>query len=276
MSVDGNLWYVKLADGDVERVTLDQLDEAFQGGQIDENSMVLAAGSEKWMRLADLLGLADATPPPPPPTPTPQNAVPTRTVPVPAMQQAAFARPPAAAQPFGTMRPPAGMPVIPVASSLRPVSFDLGAQIDFGDVQYPRPSRKRWVVGALGTALVLGVGAFFVVTRTAGGNASADTSPPTFAAAAALPPPAPPPPPVAIPTPAQVTNAGPSPVMDPTQQHLTDAQREKLLEADKKMKASHPKSHGGGGGGTSTSPPRPKSTSFTTTGSKYDPLNSSL
>jgi hypothetical protein len=272
MSVDGNLWYVKLADGDVERVTLDQLDEAFQGGQIDENSMVLAAGSDQWMRLADLLGLADATPPPPPPTPTPQNAVHARTVPVPAMQQAAPVRPAAAMQPLGTMRPPAGMAVIPVASSLRPVSFDLGAQIDFGDVQYPRPSRKRWVVGALGTALVLGAGAFFVVTRTAGGNASADMAPPTFAAAAALPPPAPPPTPVAIPAP-QATNAGPSSVMDPTQ-HLTDAQREKLLEADKKAKASHPKSHGGGGG--TSSAPRPKSTSFTTTGSKYDPLNSSL
>ena len=45
MSGDENLWYVKTPDGDVHRVTLDQLDEAFQAGRIDENVMVLAAGA---------------------------------------------------------------------------------------------------------------------------------------------------------------------------------------------------------------------------------------
>src|SRR5579862_5715260 len=84
MSVDENLWYVKLADGDVERVTLDQLDEAFQKGQIDENSMVLAAGSEQWMKLAELLGLSEGAAPPaaaPPPPAQPVAASP-RPVPV--------------------------------------------------------------------------------------------------------------------------------------------------------------------------------------------------
>src|ERR1700730_18030397 len=100
MNVDGNLWYVKLADGDVERVTLDQLDEAFQSGQIDENNMVLASGSDQWMRLADLLGLSDVTPPPPPPTPTPQIAMQARTLPVPTMHPAAAVRPAPAMQPL--------------------------------------------------------------------------------------------------------------------------------------------------------------------------------
>ena len=57
MSGDENLWYVKTDDGDVHRVTLDQLDEAFQAGRIDENVMVLAAGATKWAKLSDLAGL---------------------------------------------------------------------------------------------------------------------------------------------------------------------------------------------------------------------------
>src|SRR5580700_9642390 len=66
MSVDENLWYVKTEDGDVHRVTLDQLDEAFQAGRIDENVMVLAAGAQKWAKLSDLAGLDEpATAPAP-------------------------------------------------------------------------------------------------------------------------------------------------------------------------------------------------------------------
>jgi hypothetical protein len=63
MSGDENLWYVKTPDGDVHRVTLDQLDEAFQAGSIDENVMVLAAGATKWAKLGDLAGLDTPTPP---------------------------------------------------------------------------------------------------------------------------------------------------------------------------------------------------------------------
>ncbi|HEY3822048.1 MAG TPA: hypothetical protein VGL81_33005 [Polyangiaceae bacterium] len=57
MNGDENLWYVKTPDGDVHRVTLDQLDEAFQAGRIDENVMVLAAGAQKWAKLSALAGL---------------------------------------------------------------------------------------------------------------------------------------------------------------------------------------------------------------------------
>jgi hypothetical protein len=51
------LWYVKLANGDVHRVTIDQLDGAFQAGHIDESTMVLAAGASQWTKLGDLAGL---------------------------------------------------------------------------------------------------------------------------------------------------------------------------------------------------------------------------
>jgi hypothetical protein len=61
---DVDLWYVMLADGDVHRVTLDQLDEAFQAGHIDQETLVLAEGARQWSPLGQLAGL-DETPPPP-------------------------------------------------------------------------------------------------------------------------------------------------------------------------------------------------------------------
>ena len=51
MSADGGLWYVKMPDGDVEPMTLDDLDEAFNADRIDENVMVLPAGQTQWARL---------------------------------------------------------------------------------------------------------------------------------------------------------------------------------------------------------------------------------
>jgi hypothetical protein len=290
MSVDG-MWYVKLADGDVDRVTLDQLDEAFQNGQVDENSMVLADGADRWMKLADLLGLSEGAAPAPAaiaqpvamqaPVAMPPLVAGRATQPPIVVQGQVATKPgvatqrPIAAQPPLGMAPPLSMPPIPVTASLRPVSVDLGSQIELGDLQFRGSSRKRWVVGMLGTVLVLGAGAFFVVTKTAS-SARADATRTFAAATAAQPPPAPetpapPPPPVVAPAP-QATNAGPSSVMDPTQR-LTDEQKRKILEAEKSVK-SHPKSRSGGGGGTYH--PKEKSSGFTTGGNKFDPLNSSL
>jgi hypothetical protein len=248
MSADGSLWYVKLADGDVGHFTLDELDEAFQTGRVDENSMVLAAGSDQWMKLADLLGLSEV---PPQATPPPQ---------APIMQQ-----------PTASPRPLAGMPASLGASSLRPVSVDLGhiGPLDLDEVPFRTPSRKRWVALAFGTALVVGASAFFVVSRTA---ASAASSPaPDFRAAAmvALPVPAPEPakpvsPPLATTDPIANANAA----------HFSEEQKKKLLEADQKMK-SRQKAHAPGGSAVSHAS-RPNSPVFTTSGNKYDPLNSSL
>lgn len=288
MSVDG-IWYVKLADGDVERVTLDQLDEAFQNGQIDENSMVLADGADVWTKLGDLLGASEVSPPvataPAAPPQAMYGAVAQARPPVaagrpvPVTQPLGRAAP--ATQPMAMMRPPAAQ-FVPVASSLRPVSVDLGERPDLGDLRYPTPSRKRWVVGAMGAILALGGGAFFAVTHSSARQADAPSTP-TFAAAAAVqfpspvtPSPAAPPPPAPSPQP-PVSNPGRSSVMDPTQQQpraLTDDQKKKLLEADKKVK-SHQNSRvaGGGGGGGGH---REKSTGFTTGGNKFDPLNASF
>lgn len=61
MSTSGDHWYVKLSDGDVHRVTLDQLDEAFQAGHIDGETMVLASGATQWTKLGALAGIDDDT-----------------------------------------------------------------------------------------------------------------------------------------------------------------------------------------------------------------------
>jgi hypothetical protein len=62
MSGDENLWYVKTDDGDVHRVTLDQLDEAFQAGRIDEHVMVLGGTATRWTKLGQLAGIDEPPP----------------------------------------------------------------------------------------------------------------------------------------------------------------------------------------------------------------------
>jgi hypothetical protein len=298
MSVDGNLWYVKLADGDVERVTLDELDVAFQSGQINETSMVLAAGSDKWMKLSELLGASDdpsedATDPGPRSTqaPSPAQAHPpmqavapqgapgtgtqAMTSPV-AMRVAPHGAPAPSPAPVRVALPAAP----PMARSLRPISIDLS---ETGDVPFRRSSKKRLVVGMLGTVAALGVVAF-VVVRQRSASAAADPMPSFAAAAAVMPAPEPvaqKPAETAAPTPPtgtpQAAIGSRSPVMDPTQQQpLSEDQRVRLAENDKKMKSKAKGHPAGGGTASSHSSSKDKSTSFTTGGNKFDPLNASF
>lgn len=64
MSIDvtsGNdlgLWHVQLG-GSVRTMTLDELDQAFQSGVIDERTMVLKAGALHWTTLGDIAGIDD-------------------------------------------------------------------------------------------------------------------------------------------------------------------------------------------------------------------------
>jgi hypothetical protein len=343
MSVDG-IWYVKLDDGDVERVTLDQLDEWFQSGRIDEKSLVLADGADQWMKLADLLGLSDtadqaetapATPvavaaaaglvpaaPVPQATAQPAYAAPpaapvmatpvatgyvaapaqgpvmatavatlqgipaiavapvaARPTAAPAMTSAPVAQPQRFAVPGGHpgtpimgMRPPVVPHATPMVASVRPFSVDLGSVADLGDVSFRKSSRKGWVIGGVVAALAAGVAGFIVMTQS---SASSQPEPaPVFAAAAASPPPTPtttPDPVAPASSPDTPSQRGVSSIMDPTQGRLTDDQRKKLLEADKKSKMPVSTS-----GPSTWHAPKEKPSSFTTSGNKYDPLNSSL
>ena len=152
---DNDLWYVKTADGDVNRVTLDQLDEAFNAGQIDENVMVLPAGEETWVKLGALLGLDQPAPSPValPPTPT------------------AFALP----------------------QSLRPVSLDLSDDLD--EAPFKKKSRKGVVLGAMVGAIALGGVIFAAVHSAGSVDTSTATAaiaaPPPVTAAPPPPPVAP-------------------------------------------------------------------------------------
>jgi hypothetical protein len=165
MSEANELWYVKTADGDVDRMTLDQLDEAFNDGRIDENVTVLPAGETKWVRLGVLLGLDQPQPP--------QVALPATPV--------AFAAAP---------------------NSMRPVSIDLSDDLDAAP--FRKKSRKGVFLGAAVGAIAL-AGVVFAASRSGGIDVSKATAtiaaPPPVTAA---PPPPPPPAPVPTTTAAPV------------------------------------------------------------------------
>jgi hypothetical protein len=286
MSSSGDLWYVKLASGDVHRVTLDQLDEAFQAGHVDENTMVLAANGTRWMKLGDAAGLDDAPAPAPAPAPV-AAAAPSRVVAAPA----AVVAPGAAPIPVAYVAPrTAQAPLMgyPNPSSLRPVSMDLG---DVNDLDLDLPfrrggSRKRWVFAGLGVAtlaVVAGVATARpdLAAQLTGGNTGV-----AAAAAVVAPPPAPVTPPATpapAPAPMTATNTTTSPSSpgdSPLTPRFTDQQKQKLLDSDKqhdqKSKA-HAASHAASTtGGSSHASPRSKSPVFTTSGNKFDPLNSSI
>jgi hypothetical protein len=254
------LWYVKLPDGDVEPLTLDELDEAFQAGHINSNTMVLAAGATQWERLGQLAGLE---------------------------QPAAVAQPLPLPQPLPYQQHRVHVAYTPTPNSLRPVSVDLG---DYGDedTSFPKPKKsKKWVVGV---ALVAGVLGFAAFQAQRSGVISVDRllSGVSPAAAAA---PAPAPQPVTPPAPApEVTNpvaatasAAPAvtavgnPLTDPAAR-LTQEQKDKLAAADKQLAAktkAHTKVHGGGSVSVHT-PAKSKAMGFTTGGNKFDPLNATI
>jgi hypothetical protein len=162
MSGDHDLWYVKTADGDVDRMTLDQLDEAFNAGHIDENVTVLPAGQNNWVRLGTLLGLDQpATPPPVSFAPVPRYA--------------------------------------PVPNSMRPVSFDLSDDLEFPELH--KKSRKAIGIVAIAAVLLIPAGILGAnrmhlgsLGSTPNVAAAAMQAPPPVTAAPPPPAPVPPPP----------------------------------------------------------------------------------
>ncbi len=343
-----DLWYVKLADGDVHRVTLDQLDEAFQAGHIDAETMVLASGSSNWSKLGLLLGLdeeeievgapAPAAPPdpvavaPPASAYSPQLEAPFASHPMSGVAHAApapaappasasgavpahafpptythtnhstvrIAQPPhpasgpAATLPFAAR--PAGDPAVdraPLPGSLRPVSVDSSDDFDFRARR--RGGKAKWVVALLVVAGLGAAAAVAVVQRPGWAQPTLNRlglHGPSAAQAvsAALTPadPAPTPTPAATPAPSAAPEAivasapsstpGAESPLSPNfgnQPALSEDQKKRLADADKK--AHSKKSHGGGASHAGTGANgKSKSTTFTTGGSKYDPLNSSI
>jgi hypothetical protein len=276
-----DVWYVKLANGDIHQVTLDQIDQAFDGGRIDSKVLVRPEGTEEWKTLAELAGLDDA---PPTAAPAVAASVPPLAYVSPAAYGpvAASVPPVAYAQAAASVRPamhmyPPPVASLPPAAYVRPYTPEpastgaVGADFDDSDVTFRR-SRKGWVVAVLGVAAAAG----FVCVSVIRSRGSTDDTKSTATAAKPAPimaPPAEPMPAPPPPTPAHPSMAGAQSSNDsPLTPRFTEQQRQKLVDADKqrdeKTKAKST-SHATGGR-------RPKSTGFATGGNKFDPLNSAI
>lgn len=53
-------WYAKLPNGDIEAMTLDELDVAFGNGVINTSTLVLAPEATSWHELGELAGLGES------------------------------------------------------------------------------------------------------------------------------------------------------------------------------------------------------------------------
>ncbi len=96
MSVGDDLWRVRVAPDDEKVLTLEQVDDLFRLGMIDENTMLWQEGMSEWLPLRVVAGLddeADAAPP----------AAPTSQLPWPASQ---LPRPPTPPPPPTPLPPP--------------------------------------------------------------------------------------------------------------------------------------------------------------------------
>ena len=327
-SNSGDSWYVKLADGDVHRVTLNQLDEAFQAGHIDAETMVLAAGESQWTKLGALAGIDEEDVPIeaepsqgptedgyvpqlptrpgqralPQPVSMPPAPAPMRTaLPAPvAVPQSAYPSPMVAALPSSDARPNFA-PSTAVATngystrsvaglhtptSLRPVSVDSG-DLDMEIGRMRKGSGKRWVASVLAVgALASGLG-YVAAQRPhwaqsllirAGWHGSSQTvaasaPPPPAPEAPAEPAPAPVAPPPAPPAAAPGSDSPLNPHFTDRADHVDDS-KARVADGAKDAKSKSRKGHGGGAAHAPSS--KSKSSAFTTTGSKYDPLNSSI
>ena len=285
-------YYVKHDDGDVQRLSLEQLDVAFQAGFIDAATRVLASDGTGWTTLGCLAGLDEPAPPVRPRAPSRAAIVPG---PVPPMPVPRARLPHTRRRPARSSRPRQQPYQPPPLPSHRPVSVDLGVLDRPGQSQGyasqpPMPSKGRkwgWAVGIAAVA-ILGAGATVAArqpawaARGAGPSRDRDGRPgrvgPTQVQwPTATTEPATPPPPVATPAPEpqvpSVTAAVPVP--PPADTHADDVNANG--NPGKGTHAPRTRPHHVG---VATSRPRTaakkSSASFTTGGNKFDPLNSTI
>jgi hypothetical protein len=284
MNSTAELWYVKLPDGDVHCVTVDQLDEAFQRGAIDRRTRVFAQDQRAWISLGEILGEDEMEA---------QSPV------------AAYGAPSSYAprsQPPARYSYAAAMP-----SSVRPVSLDFEEDIDLSPY---KSGSGKWVFAAL--LIVAGVGVavgYFRPDLQVAAVAQVHARVPAIAStisrlqaslgkltrgheqAAAAPQTADVAPPPALPAATAAAAPAVQPAAAPAQPSATAATDgppavatattspapKGATEPRKPSASPHPKAvgHAAGTGGS----PRPKSSGtqpFTTGGNKFDPLNSSI
>jgi hypothetical protein len=274
----GHMYYVQLLDGDVHRVTLDQLDEAFQAGHIDASTLVLADGAERWTTLGRLAGIDD--PPPLDVGRSRPRSVPPAPPMAPAQVYAARPPPPPATRVvLAPMNFIAG-PSAPVFHSQRPVSIDL-SELTLDAPPYPASRRRRWIA-ALAAVAIVGCLGGVVLKRPSWAQpylsrVGFHAESPTAAAAqaspvAVLPPVTAPPPPSATAATTQLAVPSASALTDNAQPGDTTkkagaphANKAKLHRAVAPTRNPH-----------GAPPPKVVSTPLSTGGGKYDPLSSSI
>jgi hypothetical protein len=157
-----DLWHVQLASGDLEVMTLDQLDDAFNSDRIDENVMVLQGGALKWSRLGEILGLDE------------EEERPLQYIP----QLQASQPLPAFNSPLETANRQLVVPTPmflerpseeAMTPSIRPMAYDVASSTtafpddDFDpdrmdEIASLRPSKKKFVVIGLAAGLLLAIG----------------------------------------------------------------------------------------------------------------------
>jgi hypothetical protein len=247
-------WYVRLPNGNVITVSLDQLDAGFQRGDIDENTLVFKQGMKEWLPLGAAAGLDDEV-----------SGV-DDTIKAPTSSPHAFAPASPTLAPYAQE---------PDAYSVRPVAFDMpsydASSIDVGD-DYPAPKsgKKKVFFAIAAVAAVIGLG-IVGVTQVSGGDAAAAaaaiaTQAPANAAAAVAPP-----------------AADPIPAMPVADNRLSDDQKKALMKLDDKTKSDQAKkaqdrADRAAKAATKSSWKRKGKGKepFVKGGNQYDPLNASL
>jgi hypothetical protein len=283
-------WYVDVG-GSPKMMTLDELVEAYEAGQITAQSLVTEVGGTEWRTLAEVADLGEEEE---------QEAVPA-SAPAPVHAQS---YPPQASYPPRAMAAPASAwPPVAVANpsrssvaatsaisqsgtlpplSMAPVVQDLSVGLD-DDMPFKKSGKNKLALVGVAAALALGV-AGFGLTRGGGETTTA----PVAAAAMPIgipntpsnPTPSTPTPstPAASPTPSEPSDSE-KPAEEAKTGRLSDDMKAALLAQDKERSA---KKKGGGAkssGGARARAPRSSSKSdsvFRSGGSADDPLNSKL
>jgi hypothetical protein len=315
IGTEADLWHVEVPSGEVLVVTLEQLDEAFNQGQVNGNTRVWQAGMECAVPLSELLGLDEdgeeqapapqhhaAIPPAPILTPQAlsqamypqapaQSAYPARSAhpqaqpaypqgqasvaPRSAAPAAVSAWPPVVTRP-NSVPPPASSPTAWQANV--PSVRPMAYDLSDDIVPFAKPKRRGAVVFALMGLIAIGAGAFAFVN----GNGAA------AAAAAQAPAPV-----VVEPPRSHAYDPGNEPIhlrevapleitkpdAPPAAAKPTVAEAATLREAALKAANSKaPKSHPHAKAAPARKSQNTDTSSFkgTKSGSKYDPLNGAL
>jgi len=302
-------FYAQFDSREVELMTLDELQAAFEAGQIHENTFVCREGDSEWLTLAEVAGLGEEPEAEPAPVVERRPSMPERRPEMPNrrpdMPVAAETRPPMPERrPEMPERRPemntvpaarfqaAAQSVAPIAPSAAPLSYAPvtsnvdTSNLDFDDLAL-RPKRRWGVVLAAAAGLALaGGGTMFALNG--GGSALASGIPDKAALEVAashsqtsltvsnIQPK--PPEPVAPSTPEPVAAAAPAAPETAKGGGFSDEMKQALLAADKAKKTQKTKARA-----ASAAAPRrggkPASSGgggFKTGGSAYDPLNGKL